>query len=61
MRCARCQRSIKGAFTWHLGYPIGPVCAEKMALKPEKKERAKVVRDTKTLDLFKQDQSTDTN
>jgi hypothetical protein len=31
-----------------------------MALKPEKKERAKVVRDTKTLDLFKQDQSTDT-
>jgi hypothetical protein len=30
-----------------------------MALK-DKKERARVVRDTKTLDLFKQDQSTDT-
>ena len=59
MRCARCHRSIKGAFTWHLGHPIGPVCAEKMALK-DKKERARVVRDTKTLDLFKQDQSTDT-
>jgi hypothetical protein len=59
MRCARCRRSIKGAFTWHLGYPIGPVCAEKMAL-TNKKERAKVVRDNQTFDLFKQDQLTDT-
>jgi len=31
-----------------------------MALTPEKKERAKVVRDNQTFDLFKQDQSTDT-
>jgi hypothetical protein len=59
MRCARCHRSIKGAFTWHLGYPFGPVCAEKMAL-TDKKERARVVRDNQTLDLFNQDQSTDT-
>ena len=60
MKCARCRRALKGAFTWYQGHPFGPVCAEKMALTPKKKEHAKVVRDNQTRDLFKQDQSTDT-
>jgi hypothetical protein len=51
--CARCNRQLKGAFTKYLGQPFGPVCAKKMALTPEKKDRAaKVVRDTQTRDLF---------
>jgi hypothetical protein len=53
MNCARCNRRLKGAFTKYLGQPFGPVCAKKMALMPEKKDRAaKVVRDEKTRDLF---------
>jgi hypothetical protein len=53
MKCGRCHRGIKGAFTWLRGLPLGPVCAKKMALTPEKKDRAaKVVRDQKTKDLF---------
>jgi hypothetical protein len=53
MKCARCHRRIKGAFTHLLGLPVGPVCAKKMALKADKKDRAaKVVRDEKTKDLF---------
>jgi hypothetical protein len=53
MTCARCHRQIKGAHSWHMGHPFGPVCAQKMALTNERKGRAKpVVRDTKTLDLF---------
>jgi hypothetical protein len=53
MKCARCHRRIKGAFTHLLGLPVGPVCAKKMALTPDKKDRAaKVVRDEKTKDLF---------
>ena len=51
--CARCNRRLKGAFTKYLGQPFGPVCAKKMALMPEKKDRAaKVVRDEKTMNLF---------
>ena len=51
--CARCNRRLKGAFTKYLGQPFGPVCAKKMALTPDKKDRAaKVVRDEKTRDLF---------
>jgi hypothetical protein len=51
--CARCNRRLNGAFTKYLGQPFGPVCAKKMALTPEKKDRAaKVVRDTQTPDLF---------
>ena len=53
MNCARCNRRLKGAFTQYLGQPFGPVCAKKMALMPEKKDRAaKVVRDEKTMNLF---------
>jgi hypothetical protein len=53
MKCARCNRRLKGAFTKYLGQPFGPVCAKKMALTPDKKDRAaRVVRDTQTLDLF---------
>jgi hypothetical protein len=53
MKCARCHRGIKGAFTWLHGLPLGPVCAKLMALKPDSKDRtAKVVRDDKTKDLF---------
>jgi hypothetical protein len=53
MKCARCNRRLTGAFTKYLGQPFGPVCAKKMALTPEKKDRAaRVVRDTQTLDLF---------
>jgi hypothetical protein len=44
---------LTGAFTKYLGQPFGPVCAKKMALTPEKKDRAaKVVRDEKTMNLF---------
>ncbi len=53
MTCDRCHRRIKGAYSWFMGYPFGPVCAKKMALTPDKKDRAaKVVRDDKTKDLF---------
>ena len=53
MKCARCHRRLKGAFAYLMGLPFGPVCAKKMALKAEKKDRAaKVVRDNQTLDLF---------
>ena len=53
MRCAQCQRRIKGAFTWFMGHPFGPVCAKNMALTKTSEPRAtKVVRDTLTLDLF---------
>ena len=53
MKCARCHRRIKGAFTHLLGLPVGPVCAKKMALSRDSKDRAaKVVRDEKTKDLF---------
>jgi hypothetical protein len=53
MKCARCHRRLKGAFAYLMGLPFGPVCAKKMALKANKKDRAaKVVRDEKTQDLF---------
>jgi len=53
MKCARCHRRIGGAFAYLMGLPFGPVCAKKMALKANKKDRAaKVVRDEKTQDLF---------
>ena len=53
MKCARCNRRLKGAFTKYLGQPFGPVCAKKMALTPDKKDRAaRVVRDEKTMNLF---------
>jgi hypothetical protein len=53
MKCARCHRRIKGAFTHLLGLPVGPVCAKKMDLPADKKDHtAKVVRDDKTKDLF---------
>jgi hypothetical protein len=53
MKCARCHRRIKGAFTHLLGLPVGPVCAKKMALSRDSNDRAaKVVRDEKTKDLF---------
>lgn len=51
MKCARCNRSIKGATVWYMGHPFGPVCAKLLALDKEK-TKAKVVRDTRTLDLF---------
>jgi hypothetical protein len=51
MKCARCNRKIKGATVWYLGHPFGPVCAKLLALDKEKK-RAKVVRDNRTFDLF---------
>jgi hypothetical protein len=42
-----------GSATKYMAQPFGPVCAKKMALMPEKKDRAaKVVRDEKTRDLF---------
>jgi hypothetical protein len=51
--CARCNRRLKGAFTKYLGQPFGPVCAKKMALSRDTKDRAaRVVRDEKTRDLF---------
>jgi hypothetical protein len=53
MTCGRCHRRIKGAHSWLMGYPLGPVCAKKMGLQSEREGRAKaVVRDTKTMDLF---------
>jgi hypothetical protein len=53
MKCARCHRRIKGAFAYLMGLPFGPVCAKKMALKANKKDRAaKAVEDEKTQDLF---------
>lgn len=52
MKCARCHRRIKGASIWHMGQPFGPICAKLLALEKEKTRAAKVVRDTKTLDLF---------
>lgn len=55
LTCARCRRRrrIKGAYSWHMGHPFGPVCAKKMDLARETKDRAaKVVRDTETRDLF---------
>ena len=59
MKCARCHRSIKGATSWLMGYPFGPVCAKLMGVAPERKTASKTVRDDKTQDLF-QDQPTDT-
>lgn len=53
LTCARCRRRIKGAYSWHMGHPFGPVCAKKLDLSRGTKDRAaKAVRDTQTLDLF---------
>ena len=53
MTCGRCHRQIRGAHSWFMGHPFGPVCAKKMGLQPECVGRAiAAVRDTKTLDLF---------
>jgi hypothetical protein len=52
MKCARCNRRLKGAFTKYMGQPFGPVCSKMMGLKPARKDRAKAVRDTQTRDLF---------
>lgn len=58
LKCASCGRRIKDAYSWLIGHPFGPVCAKKLDLSREAKNRAtRVVRDTKTLDLFYLEQS----
>lgn len=53
LTCARCRRRIQGAAAWLSGYPFGPVCAKKLDLSRKTQDRAaRVVRDTRTLDLF---------
>lgn len=53
LTCARCRRRIKGAAAWLSGYPFGPVCAKRLDLSRKTQDRAaRVVRDTRTLDLF---------
>jgi hypothetical protein len=60
MKCARCHRSIKGATSWLMGHPFGPVCAKLMGVAPERKTASKTVRDEKTNDLFgEQDENLD--
>lgn len=55
MKCARCNRLLKGAFTWWRGNPFGPVCSEKMNLTKDPDIKAeKIVRDDKTIDMFEQ-------